>query len=112
MLTLDAGGSRGGGCLGWEQITSYTWDLNDDGTFETDTTSWYFQADYSYLESLGLGPGGPYDIHLRVTDDGGFSDTAGSTLTIIIPGDINRDGVVDLLDLDIFGQKHNKGLST
>ncbi len=83
-LTLDASGSV------WD-ITSYEWDLDDDGVFETNAgDSAIYEVSYGYLESLGLGPAvDPYPIHLKVTGvfsyGYGFaaSDTADSTLRII-----------------------------
>jgi hypothetical protein len=98
VLALDASGST----PGEDEITSYIWDLDDDGVFETDVGGWeVFLAPYSYLESLGIGPGGPYDIHLRVTDSGELSSTDDATLLITtIPGDVSLDGTVDILDLN------------
>ncbi len=65
-------------------LASYMWDLDDDGVFETDAggDSVYVVSN-EWLESLGLGIGGPYDIHVKVTDDWGLSDTDRSILTIV-----------------------------
>jgi len=77
-LVLDASLSTGG-----HDIASYAWDLDDDGTFETDVAHWEtFLASYTYLETMGLGQG-EYDIHVKVLDSVGFGDTATTTLTII-----------------------------
>jgi formylglycine-generating enzyme required for sulfatase activity len=87
-LTLDASGSTGAD----DDIISYTWDLDDDGTFETDAGGQaVFSVDYAYLESLGFIVGGPYDIHLQVTDSRQQSDTDSSTLTIAPPPVIEVD---------------------
>ena len=86
-------------------IASYLWDLNDDGTFETDAgeQAAYF-ADYAYLQSLGLGVGTSHDIHVQVTDRWGLSDTAKSTLTILPePASISLLAVGALLAL---GRRH------
>ena len=53
----------------------------------------------------------PSPIHLQVTDSAGLSGTADSTLTIItVPGDINYDGMANLLDLDILGENYHSML--
>ncbi|MHC4498971.1 MAG: PKD domain-containing protein, partial [Planctomycetota bacterium] len=79
-LMLDASGSTDDD----NDIVSYMWDLDDDGTFETDAGDQaVFTVDYSYLDSVGLAVGGPYDIHVKVTDSHDQSDIADSTLTII-----------------------------
>jgi len=87
LLALDAGASTAGDY----EITSYAWDLDDDGAFETDAAgSAVFHVSYDFLASLGLTAGGPYRIHLRVTDSGRQSQTARTTLTIVVlPGDTN-----------------------
>jgi hypothetical protein len=78
-LTLDASGSTDP----QNDIISYMWDLDDDGTFETNAGGQaIFDVDYAYLESLGLIVGGPYDIHVQVTDSEQQSDIDTSTLTI------------------------------
>jgi len=64
-------------------IVSDMWDLDDDGSFETDASGQaIFDVNYPYLQSLGLIVGGPYDIHVQVTDSEEQSDTADSTLII------------------------------
>ncbi len=78
-LTLDASGSTDDE----NDITSYVWDLDDDGVFETDAgTQAVFDVSYAYLESLGLGIGVDYNIHLKVTDGDEQADTDTTTLTI------------------------------
>lgn len=76
-LTLDASGS-------WnpDYITSYSWDLDNDGIYETDGGGPLCVLSYAYLASLGLDVGGPYDIRLKVTDVPPLFDTAYSQLTI------------------------------
>ena len=80
MLTLDASGSTDDD----NNIVSYIWDLDDNNSFETDASSnAVFDVNYSYLQSLGLLVGNTYKIHLKVTDGGGLSNIANTTLTII-----------------------------
>jgi probable HAF family extracellular repeat protein len=90
-LTLDASGSTDDD----NDIVSYMWDLNDDGSFETDAGGQaVFDVNYPYLQSLGLIVGGPYDIHVQVTDSEEQSDTDTSTLTILASSVI--EAVVDI----------------
>ncbi len=80
LLTLDASGSTDDG----NDIVSYVWDLDDNGSFETDAGSQeIFNVEYIYLQSLGLLVNNTYTIHLKVTDKDGQSDVDESTLTII-----------------------------
>ncbi len=79
-LTLDANDSRDDD----NDIVSYMWDLDDNGTFETDANDQaIFDVNYTYLHSLGLLVDNTYNIHLQVTDSEGQSDTNDTTLTII-----------------------------
>ena len=79
-LTLDASGSTDDD----NNIVSYLWDLDDNNSFETDAGSnAVFDVNYAYLQSLGLLVGNTYKIHLKVTDGGGLSNVANTTLTII-----------------------------
>jgi hypothetical protein len=90
-LTLDASRSSDAN----EDIVSYMWDLDDDGSFETDAGGQeVFDVNYAYLESLGLIVGGPFVIHVQVTDSEQQSDTDTSTLTILAPPVI--EAVVDI----------------
>jgi len=78
-LTLDASGSTDDE----NDITSYVWDLDDDGFFETDAgTEAIVDVSYAYLESLGIGIGVDYYIYLKVTDGDEQADTDTTTLTI------------------------------
>ena len=98
-VDLDAGASVAAGY----EIVSYQWDLDDDGIFETDAAgSAVFSVSYDALVSLGLAPGGQYDIHLRITDDSGKAATADTTLALVAaPGDANLNGLVDDEDLSV-----------
>jgi len=79
-LTLDASGSTDDD----NDITSYMWDLDDDGSFETDAGGEaIFDVNYTSLQSLGLIVDHTYDIHLKVTDSESQSDVNDSTLTIV-----------------------------
>ncbi len=78
-LTLDASGSTDDE----NDITSYVWDLNDDGVFETDAgRQAVFDVSYAYLESLGIVIDVDYNIHLKVTDGDEQGDTDTTTLTV------------------------------
>jgi len=80
VLTLDARGSMSGQV----PVASYLWDLDDNGSFETDAgTAALFDVPYADLELLGLGPGGPRDIHLQLTNALAETDTGTTQLTII-----------------------------
>jgi len=79
-LTLDASGSTDAD----NDIVSYLWDLDDNGSFETNADSnAIFTVNFTYLQSIGLLVDNTYNIHLKVTDSKNHSDTANSTLTII-----------------------------
>jgi hypothetical protein len=79
-LTLDGSGSTDDD----NDIVSYMWDLDDNGTFETDANDQaIFDVNYTYLHSLGLLVDNTYNIYLQVTDSDGQSDTNDTTLTII-----------------------------
>jgi len=74
-LVLDASAS-------WDlenDIVSFMWDLDDDGSFETDAGGEaVFSVSYAYLESLGLDLSTWNEIHVRVTDSIGLTGTAHS----------------------------------
>jgi len=80
VLTLDASGSTDAN----DDIVSYMWDLDDNGSFETDAGGLaIFDVNYAYLQSLGLLINYTYTIHLKVTDSEGQSDVNDSTLIIV-----------------------------
>ncbi len=79
-LTLDANDSTDED----DDIVSYMWDLDDDGSFETDAGGQaIFDVNYAYLQSLGLLVDHIHNIHVKVTDSQGQSDVASTTLTIV-----------------------------
>jgi YD repeat-containing protein len=57
-------------------IVKYQWDLDGDGTFETDSGT-NPTVTHSYLSE------GSYDVRLRVTDNGGATDLEVKTLTVL-----------------------------
>ena len=61
-------------------ILTYSWDLNNDGTFG-DATGAAPSVDWATLQALGLNDDGSYTVTLRVVDDDTFTDAA-SILTI------------------------------
>jgi hypothetical protein len=78
-LVLDASGSTDPGA----DTLHYAWDLDNDGTYETDTgTSASFSVDWPTLEAIGVNDDGEYTIAVRVDDeDGGLAvDTARLTI--------------------------------
>ena len=72
-VTLDATGSYDTDGA----IVSYAWDLDNNGTYET--LGSFANYDMSSLD----GPGGPFTIGLRVTDDDGATGTATTTVTVL-----------------------------
>ncbi len=63
-------------------LTSYLWDMNNDGTFETSGASPYLN--YSQLYSM-VGPTEGRTIQLRVTDNEGVTSTTTSTVAVYTP---------------------------
>ncbi len=59
-------------------ITNYAWDLDGDGTFETSTGT------TTAVSRAYTGPASP-TVAVRVTDDGGLSDSASVGLTVAAP---------------------------
>jgi YD repeat-containing protein len=57
-------------------IVKYEWDLNNDGTFETNTGT-------NPVATRSFPAEGDYDIRLRVTDNGGATDLAVRTITVL-----------------------------
>ncbi len=79
-LILNASGSADGN----NDIVSYEWDLDDDGSFETGSGANAFcVVPYADVLALGLVLDGPYDVHLRVTDATGLADADDSILRIV-----------------------------
>jgi len=70
-VTFDASGSS----TPSGQITDYRWDLNGDGTYETDTGT-------SPTLTTSLANAGEYNIGLRVATSGGATATASHPLTV------------------------------
>ena len=99
-LLLDAGGSTDGEA----DITSYRWDLDFDGDYETDAAGQpLLTVSYEDLLALGLDEGGPFDISVKVADRDGLFGLADTTLEIATPllmvGDADGSGFVDDGDL-------------
>jgi hypothetical protein len=72
--TLDASGSSDD-----TGIAKYEWDLNGDGTFETDTQT-------TPTTPVTFPTPGPANVRLRVTDTDGATDTTQLTLQVTEPG--------------------------
>jgi outer membrane protein assembly factor BamB len=70
-ITFDAGNSTDPD----DDIASYEWDLDGDGSFETSGE----RVTETYLTP------GTHDVTLQVTDDDGNSDTANTTITVLRP---------------------------
>jgi formylglycine-generating enzyme required for sulfatase activity len=88
-LTLNASESTGHD----DDIISYVWDLDDDGVYETDAGGDAIHVvSYETLASLGVGAGGLYDIHLKVTNTGSHFHIDESTLTINAFPSADADG--------------------
>jgi Ca2+-binding RTX toxin-like protein len=77
-LSLDASGSFDSDV--GDQITSYEWDFNGDGTYDASTASPIYVASWSALAGLGVGD---HLVTLRVTDSTGRSSTDTAVLTIV-----------------------------
>lgn len=85
-------------------ITSYAWDLNNDGTFETVGSSPVLTRDQ--LAAMGL-TDGFHSVGLKVTDGDGYwaTDIASLALYPHMPGDANGDGRVTFEDFAVL-QNH------
>ena len=99
-LLLDAGGSTDGE----SDITSYAWDLDFDGVYETDAAGQpLLTVSSEDLAAVGLVEGGPFDVSVKVTDRDGLFGLADTTLEIVEPlfliGDADGNGFVDDGDL-------------
>ena len=80
ILTLDASDSTDAD----GDIVSYMWDLDDNGSFETDAGGYaIFDVNYAELQSLGLIVDHTYNIYLKVTDSEEQNDVNDTTITIL-----------------------------
>jgi PKD repeat protein len=70
-VKLDASGSTDQGA-----ITDYQWDLNGDGTYETDTAT-------TPTATTSFETAGTHTVGLRLTDDHGLSTTKTVTVTVL-----------------------------
>jgi hypothetical protein len=92
-------------------IDSYQWDLDDDGLFN-DAVGASVSLSPAQLAALGLGEGvHRIGLRVRITNEQEqlMYDEGWGTLTVVPwrPGDVNGDGLVDVVDLlflvDAFG---------
>jgi len=81
-------------------IALYEWDWNNDGTYDTSTTSPTTTHSWSSKYSG--------TVKLRVTDNDGLTGIDTATVDIIVPGDLDNDGDVDMNDLKILNSYLNK----
>ena len=66
------------------QIVSYMWDLDNNGSFETNAGGQpFFAVDYEDVQDFGLAVGVVHNIHLKVTDSTDLTNTDSSSLTIV-----------------------------
>jgi YD repeat-containing protein len=72
-VTFSAAGSTDPGGA----ITRYEWDLDNNGSYETDTA-----ATPTATVAAGFAAGGPHTVGLRVTDSCGAQDTATGTVVV------------------------------
>ncbi|MCA9061894.1 MAG: DUF2341 domain-containing protein [Planctomycetaceae bacterium] len=79
-------------------ISSYAWDLNDNGVFgETgELTAASGNITWATLTSLGISGTGNHNIHLRVTDTAGNTTTTDTILTVLADTTVNRNSTTDL----------------
>lgn len=70
-------------------IASYAWDFGD----ETNSTTSAPTIEHKFSKI------GNYTVTLNVTDDKGLSSLNTTTITVGLPGDINFDGTVNILDI-------------
>jgi len=76
--TLDLDGSASSDPDG--SIVSWQWDIGNDGTFEQSGVNASY--DWAELNAAGIIDEGTVDVALRVTDDGGLTNTQVFTLTV------------------------------
>jgi len=77
-LTLDGSGTDPSSAD--DATLTFSWDLNDDGTFG-DVTGAAPTVDWADLEALGINDDGTFTITLRVSDNDTFTDST-SSMTI------------------------------
>jgi plastocyanin len=83
-ITLDSSASRPGAAA----IVGHVWDLDGDGSFETDTGS------KATVDTTPLHPG-PMTVHVRVVDDHGLASDAQLDLNVTAPPSPADDPTVD-----------------
>jgi hypothetical protein len=76
LLLLEGEGST----CGDRTISSYEWDLNADGVYDTSGAACFVM--WSELRELGVNDDGTYPVELRITDSEGFTDEDTAELTI------------------------------
>ena len=73
-VTLDASGSTDQGA-----ITDYKWDLNGDGSYETDTGT-------TPTVTTNFQTVGAHTVGVQVTDDHNLTSTSTATVTVLLQG--------------------------
>jgi len=81
-VSLDGSGSTDANINVGDSLTSFMWDLDDDGIFDTTTSVPTISLSASQLAGFGLGVG-DHDISLKVTDIRGSTNTTFGTLSIL-----------------------------
>ena len=85
-ITLDASGSFDPD----GEITLYEWDTDNDGEYDDGN---------GLTKEVTFDSSGTFTVGLRVTDDGGGTDTDTADVDIVgVCGDLNDDGNVDVFD--------------
>lgn len=79
-----------------DSITSYAWDLDDDGSFDDGSTA-QVSLDWAQLVALDLGNPGTYTIRLQVQDELGGVSVATTTIDII-PNILEAVAEADITD--------------
>ena len=88
-VALDGTGSTDPDTACGDSVAVYSWDLNNDGTF--DVTGPTPTVTAAQLNALGVGVG-VHTIALRVTDTHSGTGTSSGTLTILAQGEACTDG--------------------
>jgi hypothetical protein len=81
-------------------IISYNWDFGD-GTNGTGVTPVHKYSTYRWNGTAYQ----PFTVNLKVTDNGGMTNSTSMKVVIWIPGDANGDGKVNILDASVIGLK-------